>query len=67
MYSSELPIQLEDAEEAKWLIALDKENNWIESFKNNLSWFARWDLFFYKYRSLYITWIKISVKNREYY
>ena len=46
MYSSELPIKLEDGEEAKGLIPLDKDDNWIESFKNNLSWFARWDLYF---------------------
>lgn len=46
LYSSDFPIVLNDGEEAKWLIPLDEENNWIDRFKTNLSWFAKWDLLF---------------------
>ena len=44
-YSSELPIKINDGEEAKWLILLEKEKNWIEQFVKNLGKFPRWDLF----------------------
>lgn len=46
LYSSNLPIKLNEGDEAKWLIPLDKEDNWVDMFKENLSFFTRWDLRF---------------------
>lgn len=46
MYSSDYPVTLNDGEEAKWLIPLDRDNNWIDGFKNNFSWCPRWDMLF---------------------
>lgn len=44
-YSSDFPVTLKDGEEARWLYSLEKKNNWIDSFKKNLSWCPRWDLY----------------------
>lgn len=47
MYSSELPVVLNDGEEAQWFIPLDREDNWIDSWiKDNLGWCPRWNLWF---------------------
>jgi hypothetical protein len=45
LHSSTLPIKLNDGEDAKWLVALDKKDNWIESFSKNLGSFPRWNLY----------------------
>ena len=45
LYSSPLPIKLNDGEDAKWLVALEKKNNWIESFVKNLGNYPRWNIY----------------------
>jgi hypothetical protein len=47
--SSSLPVKIDDGEEAKWLISLDKEENWIENFsKDFLLPNPRWNLLWVK-------------------
>lgn len=41
MLSSQLPITINDGEEARWLVPID---TWTGSFKSFLSWCPRWEL-----------------------
>lgn len=36
MYSSGIPVKIDDGEEAKWLLSLDVKDNWIERFSGDL-------------------------------
>jgi hypothetical protein len=49
IYSSGLPAKIDDGEEARWMIPLDLDRNWIESFsKDFLMPYPRWNLFWMK-------------------
>jgi hypothetical protein len=46
IYSSDMPVKIDDGEEAKWFVPLDKEENWIVCFsKEILLPHPRWNLF----------------------
>lgn len=46
MYSSGVPVKIDDGEEAKWLIPLDLADNWIQRFARDfLKPYPRWNLF----------------------
>ena len=46
LYSSGVPVQIDDGEEAKWLIPLGRRDNWIERFSREfLQPRPRWNLF----------------------
>lgn len=49
IYSSDMPIKISDGEEAKWLVPLDKEENWVECFSRDfLLPKPKWNLFWLK-------------------
>ena len=46
IYSSGVPVRIDDGKEAKWLIPLDQEDNWIERFSRDfLLPHPHWNLF----------------------
>jgi hypothetical protein len=52
LYSSGVPVKIDDGEEAKWFIPLDLEDNWIQRFSRDfLMPHPRWNLF----------WLRIQI------
>lgn len=46
LYSSNLPVKIDDGEEARWFISLDTKDNWLERFARDfLSPHPRWNLY----------------------
>jgi len=49
LYSSNIPVKINDGEEAKWFIPLDIKDNWIERFSRDfLMPHPRWNLLWLK-------------------